>query len=258
MEEGMAEFETVRRTGASVRTAAIDEGLRAHMNRVYGLMAVAMVITGVVAWVFGTDLARAMAGEPTMIVPAALLQSLFASPLRWVVMLAPLGVVFAFSAGINRMSQSTAQSVFWLFAALMGLSLSTIFVVYTGASIAQVFFVTAIAFAGLSLWGYTTKRDLSGWGSFLLMGVIGLIAAMLINLFIASSALQFAISVIGVLVFAGLTAYDTQTIKNTYLQMRAAEGEEFIGKAAILGALSLYLDFINMFVMLLSLFGQRE
>jgi FtsH-binding integral membrane protein len=254
----MAEFETVRRAGAGVRTAQIDEGLRDHMNKVYGLMAVAMVITGIVAYIVGTDFARVVAGEPTMIIPAGALQAMFSSPLRYVIMFSPLIVVFVFSAGLNRMSTGTAQGVFWLFSALMGLSISWIFAVYTGMSIAQIFFVTAIAFAGLSLWGYTTKRDISGWGAFLFMGVIGLLVASIVNIFLGSPALMFAISSIGVLVFAGLTAYDTQNIKNTYLQMRTAEGEAYLGKAAIIGALQLYLNFINMFMMLLSLFGQRE
>jgi len=254
----MAEFETVRRAGAGVRTAQIDEGLRAHMNKVYGLMAVAMVITGLVAYIVGTDFARAVAGEPTVLIPAGVLQAMFSSPLKWVIMFAPLAVVFAFGAGLNRMSEAAAQGVFWLFAALMGLSISWIFAVFTGMSIAQVFFITAIAFAGLSLWGYTTKKDISAWGSFLIMGVIGLIVASLVNIWLASPGLSFAVSAIGVLIFAGLTAYDTQNIKNTYLQMRAAEGEAYLGKAAIMGALSLYLNFINMFMMLLQLFGQRE
>jgi FtsH-binding integral membrane protein len=254
----MADYGTVRRAGAGTATAAIDEGLRAHMNKVYGLMAVGMIITGLVAYVVGTDFARAVAGEPTNILPVGLLQAMFTSPLKWVVMFAPLAVVFAFSAGINRMSEGVAQGVFWLFAALMGLSISWIFSVFTGMSIAQVFFVTAIAFAGLSLWGYTTKKDISGWGSFLIMGVIGLIVASLVNIWLASSAVTFAVSALGVLIFAGLTAYDTQNIKNTYLQLRAAEGHEFLGKAAIMGALQLYLDFINMFMMLLQLFGNRE
>ncbi|MBB5221960.1 hypothetical protein HNP73_001896 [Amaricoccus macauensis] len=254
----MADYGTVRRAGAGTATAAIDEGLRAHMNKVYGLMAVGMIITGLVAYVVGTDFARAVAGEPTNILPVGLLQAMFTSPLKWVVMFAPLAVVFAFSAGINRMSEGVAQGVFWLFAALMGLSISWIFSVFTGMSIAQVFFVTAIAFAGLSLWGYTTKKDISGWGSFLIMGVIGLIVASLVNIWLASSAVTFAVSALGVLIFAGLTAYDTQNIKNTYLQLRAAEGQEFLGKAAIMGALQLYLDFINMFMMLLQLFGNRE
>ena len=254
----MAEFETVRRAGAGVRTAQIDEGLRAHMTKVYGLMAVAMVITGLVAYIVGTDFARAVAGEPTVLIPTGVLQAMFSSPLKWVIMFAPLAVVFAFGAGLNRMSEAAAQGVFWLFAALMGLSISWIFAVFTGMSIAQVFFVTAIAFAGLSLWGYTTKKDISAWGSFLIMGVIGLIVASLVNIWLASPGLSFAVSAIGVLIFAGLTAYDTQNIKNTYLQMRAADGEAYLGKAAIMGALSLYLNFINMFMMLLQLFGNRN
>ncbi len=254
----MAELGTVRRAGVGAGAAQIDEGLRAHMTKVYGLMAVAMIITGVVAWVVGTDFARAVAGEPTNIIPAGVLQAMFTSPLKWVIMFAPLAVVFGFSAGLNRMSEGAAQGVFWLFAALMGLSISWIFAVYTGVSIAQTFFVTAIAFAGLSLWGYTTKKDISAWGSFLIMGVIGLIVAMVVNIWLQSSAVAFAVSSLGVLIFAGLTAYDTQNIKNTYLQMRAAEGEAYLGKAAIMGALSLYLNFINMFMMLLQLFGNRN
>lgn len=194
----MADYRTVNANGTVVGAAAVDQGLRAYMNRVYGLMAVAMLITGGVAWAVGTN--------------PALVQAIFGSPLRWVVMLAPLGVVFAFGAMINRMSASTAQLVFYVYSALMGLSLSFIFMVYTGVSITQTFLVTAIAFAGLSLYGYTTKRDLTAMGSFLMMGLIGLIVASLVNLFLASSAVQFAISVIGVLLFAGLTAFDTQKI----------------------------------------------
>jgi uncharacterized protein len=254
----MAEFDTVRRTGADVRAGYVDEGLRAHMNKVYGLMAVAMVITGLVAWIVGTDFARAVAGEPTVLLPAEMLAAMFTSPIRWVIMFAPLIFIFGFAAGINRMSESTAQTVFWAFSAVMGLSIAWIFAVFTGMSIAQVFFTTAIAFAGLSLYGYTTKKDLSGWGTFLIMGVIGLIAAMILNLFIGSAALQFAITVIGLLVFAGLTAYDTQRIKSEYLMMRGTDGEAYLGKAAILGALSLYINFINMFMFLLQFMGQRE
>ncbi|MDE2793133.1 MAG: Bax inhibitor-1/YccA family protein [Paracoccaceae bacterium] len=254
----MAENQTIRRLGAGVRTAAIDEGLRAYMNRVYALMSIAMIVTGMVAYVVGSDLKSAVSGQPTLILSPEILQFMFASGFRWVIMLSPLAVVFLFSATINRMAQSTAQMVFWLFAGLVGLSLSTIFAVYTGMSIAQTFFVTAIAFAGLSLWGYTTKRDISGWGSFLIMGVIGLIAASLINIFVASAALHFAVSVLGVLIFAGLTAYDTQRIKNTYLQMAGSGNTEWLEKSAIMGALSLYLDFINMFVFLLQFLGQRE
>jgi hypothetical protein len=184
--------------------------------------------------------------------------AIYASPLKWVIMLAPLAVVFGMSAGINKLSEAGLQGVFWLFSALMGLSLSSIFLVFTGYSIVQVFLVTAIAFAGLSIWGYTTKKDISGWGSFLIMGVIGLIVAMVVNIFLASPAVTFAISAIGVLIFAGLTAYDTQKIKNTYLEMRASNGEAYLGKAAIMGALSLYLDFINMFMFMLQLFGNRN
>jgi hypothetical protein len=159
---------------------------------------------------------------------------------------------------INKMSATTAQTVFYAFAAVMGISISSIFLVFTGYSIAQVFLITAIAFAGLSLYGYTTKKDISGWGSFLIMGVIGLIVASIVNIFLASSALMFAISAIGVLIFAGLTAYDTQKIKTEYLAHAHHGDTEWLGKAAIMGALSLYLDFINMFMMLLSLFGNRE
>jgi uncharacterized protein len=254
----MAEFETVRRTGVDARAGYIDEGLRAHMNKVYGLMAAAMVITGLVAWIVGTDFARVVAGEPTVLLPAEMLVAMFTSPIRWVIMFAPLIFVFGFAAGINRMSESTAQLVFWGFAAVMGLSIAWIFAVFTGMSIAQTFFVTAIAFAGLSLYGYTTKKDLSGWGTFLIMGVIGLVVAMILNIFIASAALQFAVSVIGVLIFAGLTAYDTQRLKSEYLMMRGTDGEAYLGKAAIMGALSLYLNFINLFMFLLQFLGQRE
>ncbi|MFC5736161.1 Bax inhibitor-1 family protein [Sinirhodobacter huangdaonensis] len=239
----MAEFDTMRRAAAGQRSALIDEGLRAHMNKVYGLMSVAMLITGAVAWGVGSN--------------PQLVAAIFGSGLKWVVMLAPLAVVFAFSAMINKMSTATAQLVFLAYSALMGLSISFIFAAYTGISVAQTFLVTAISFAGLSLYGYTTKRNLSAMGSFLMMGLIGLIVASLINLFIASSALNFAISVIGVLIFAGLTAYDTQNIKNTYLQL-AASDHDFIGKAAILGALQLYLDFLNLFMFLLQFMGDRR
>jgi FtsH-binding integral membrane protein len=181
--------------------------------------------------------------------------AIYASPLKWVIFLAPLAIVFLFSFRIHKMSMGAAQATFWAFAALMGLSLSSIFMVYTSESIARVFFITAASFGALSLFGYTTKKDLSGWGSFLFMGLIGIIIASIVNLFVGSSALQFAISVIGVLVFAGLTAYDTQQIKEMYY---AGDGAAVQGRKAIMGALRLYLDFINLFVMLLSLFGNRE
>ena len=254
----MQQYDAVRRAGA--RSAAIDEGLRGYMNRVYGLMAVAMVISGAVAYVFGMDLKAVMQGQPTTVIPGEVLVSMYSGPLRWVIMLAPLGMVFLFGAAMRKMSDSGAQMFFWAFAALMGLSIASIFAVYTGISIAQTFFATAIAFGGLSLWGYTTKKDLSGMGTFLLMGVIGLVVASLINIFIASSALQFAISVVGVLIFAGLTAYDTQQIKNEYLELSAMgpQGEAYMGKSAISGALRLYLDFLNMFMFLLQFMGNRE
>ncbi len=258
----MADFNTMRATHAGTRTAMIDAGLRAHMNKVYGLMSAAMLITGAVAFLLAN---MAMTTDPALGVAQIgaskyLTQfgaTLYTSPLKWVVMFAPLAVVFAFSATLHKMQTSTAQIVFWVYAALMGASLSSIFLVYTGVSIAQTFLVTAIAFAGLSLYGYTTKRNLSAMGSFLMMGLIGLIVASIVNIFVASSALQFAISVIGVLIFAGLTAFDTQNIKNIYLQM-AQSDEEYLGKAAIMGALQLYLDFINMFMFLLQFLGNRE
>ena len=240
----MADYTTIRTAGAGVRTAQLDEGLRAHMNKVYGLMSVGMALTGGVAWAVGTN--------------DAMLGAIFGTPLKWVVMFAPLIMVFAFSAMINKLSAAAAQLFFYTFAALMGLSISFIFAVYTGVSIAQTFFATAIAFASLSLYGYTTKRDLSGMGTFLMMGLIGLIVASVVNIFMGSSALQFAISVIGILIFAGLTAYDTQSIKNEYVQHAAAMDQEWLGKSAIMGALRLYLDFINMFMFLLSFMGNRE
>ncbi|MFN6007589.1 MAG: Bax inhibitor-1 family protein, partial [Paracoccaceae bacterium] len=201
----MAEFDTVRSVGVGAR-AQIDEGLRAHMNKVYGLMSVAMLVTAGVAWSVGTsDALLAIFRDPLTLRP---------NILGWVVMFAPLAMVFAFGALLNRMSAAAAQVFFYAFAAVMGLSIAWIFAAFTGVSIAQTFLVTAISFAGLSLWGYTTKRDLSGMGTFLMMGLIGLLVAMIVNIFLASSALAFAISVIGVLIFAGLTAYDTQNIKN--------------------------------------------
>ncbi|TMV57095.1 Bax inhibitor-1/YccA family protein [Thioclava sp. BHET1] len=233
------------RTGrAGARGVQIDEGLKAHMNKVYGLMSLAMLVTGGVAFFVGTN--------------PALLQAIFASPLKWVVMFAPLVVVFAFGAMVQRLSVGAAQGVFLLFSALMGLSISYIFAVYTGISIAQTFLVTAIAFAGLSLYGYTTKRDLSGMGTFLMMGVIGLIVASVINIFLGSPAVMFAISVLGVLIFAGLTAYDTQNIKALYLQMAQSGDRDTLAKSAIMGALQLYLDFLNMFMFLLQFMGNRN
>lgn len=246
----MAEYQTIRSVGAGARAAEIDVGLRAHMNKVYGLMSVGMLLTGGVAWAVGSSAALlSILRNPETLQP---------NILGWVVMFAPLIMVFAFGALINRLSQAAAQLYFYAFAAVMGLSLSWIFAVFTGVSIAQTFLVTSISFAGLSLWGYVTKRDLSGMGTFLMMGLIGLLVAMVVNIFLASSALMFAISVIGVLIFAGLTAFDTQNIKNTYLQHAQGGDQEWLGKAAIMGALNLYLDFINLFMFLLQFMGNRE
>ena len=258
----MADVNSIR-SAAGSRVAAIDEGLRAHMNKVYGTMSIGMLITFAAAWAISglsvtSDPSAAVAQLSQDKYLTQLGYALYASPLKWVVMFAPLAFVFGFSAMINKMSAATAQVVFYAFAAVMGISISSIFLVFTGYSIAQVLLITSIAFAGLSLWGYTTKKDISGWGSFLIMGVIGLVVASIVNIFLASSALMFAISAIGVLIFAGLTAYDTQKIKTEYLAHAHHGDTEWLGKAAIMGALSLYLDFINMFMMLLSLFGNRE
>ena len=248
----MAEFQTVRTGGrtAGISKEQIDEGLRAHMNKVYGTMSIGMLLTFAVAWAVGSspELLGVFRDPVTM------------SPniLGWAVMFAPLIMVFAFGAMINKLSVGGAQLFFYAFAAVMGLSIAWIFAVFTGMSIATVFLTTSIAFAGLSLWGYTTKKDISGWGTFLIMGVIGLIVASLINIWLQSPAIMFAVSILGVLIFAGLTAYDTQNIKNTYLQHAFAGDQEWLGKAAIMGALNLYLDFINMFMFLLQLLGSRE
>ncbi|MGJ3259988.1 MAG: Bax inhibitor-1/YccA family protein [Rhodospirillales bacterium] len=221
--------------------ASIDMGLRKYMLGVYNYMTLGVAITGLMAYVISTQ--------------PAIMQAIFGTGLAWVVMLAPLAFILVLNFGIHKLSASATQLMFWAFAAVMGVSLSTIFIAYTDASIARVFFITAAAFAGLSLYGYTTKRDLTGWGSFLVMGLIGIIIAMIVNMFLASSALDFAISVIGVLIFAGLTAYDTQRIKSMYYE---GDGAEVMTKKSVMGALSLYLDFINMFLMLLHLFGNRE
>jgi len=245
----MAEFDTIR-TAAGARTAQIDAGLRAHMNKVYGTMSVGMLLTFAVAWAVGSS--------PQLLGVFRDPMTLQPNILGWIVMFAPLIMVFAFGAALNRLSAAGAQLFFYAFASVMGLSLSWIFVAFTGFSIAQVFLVTSIAFAGLSLWGYTTHKDLSGMGTFLIMGVIGLVVASVINIFLGSPAIMFAISILGVLIFAGLTAYDTQKIKATYLQHAHTGDSEWLGKAAIMGALSLYLDFINMFMFLLQLLGNRE
>jgi FtsH-binding integral membrane protein len=230
------------------------------MLKVYNYMGIGLVVTGLVAWFAAAaatttdpNAAVGQLADGTLVTQWGAL--LYNSPLMWVVALAPLGFVFALSFGINRFSTGTAQILFWVFAGVMGLSLSSIFLVYTDASIAKVFFITAATFGAMSLYGYTTKRDLTGIGNFLIMGLIGLIIAMIVNIFLASSALDFAISAIGVLIFVGLTAYDTQKIKESYHE---SHGADVLTKGAIMGALSLYLDFINLFMMLLRLFGNRE
>jgi len=231
---------------------AIDQGLRSYMLRVYNYMASGVAITGVVAYLIFSMAVEQGAGG-LQLTPFGNL--MYASAFKWVVIFAPLALVFFISARINSMSLTTAQISFWAFSALMGASISSIFLIYAGESITRVFFITAAAFGALSLWGYTTKRDISAWGSFLFMGLIGIIIASVVNLFIGSTALQFAVSVIGVLVFAGLTAYDTQQIKEMY---SANDDHTMSGRKAVMGALRLYLDFINLFMMLLSLFGDRR
>lgn len=260
----MADYreQTQFQTGVQGRSAAeIDQGLRTYMLGIYNYMMIAMAITG--------GIALFLAGAITTNVPAeavATLQNgtmlnqlgytLYATPLKWVVMLAPLAFVLVMSFGINKMSANTLRIVFLAYSAAMGISLATIFLRYTGESIAQTFFVTAAAFGALSLYGYTTKRNLSAMGSFLMMGLFGLIIASVVNMFISSGPLGFAINVIGVLIFAGLTAYDTQRLKNTYDMV--ANSAEMIAKSTIMGALSLYLNFVNMFMFLLSFMGNRE
>ena len=221
--------------------APIDAGLRAYMLSVYNYMASGLALTGLVA-----------AGVASS---QAAIDTIFGTGLFWVVVLAPLGLVFFLSARIGSMKASTAQALFWVYAGLMGLSMASIFIQFTGASVARVFFITAGTFAAMSLYGYTTHKDLSSWGSFLFMGLIGLILASVVNLFLASTMMQFVISAIGVLVFTGLTAYDTQRIKEMYLE---ADGTEIAAKKAVMGALQLYLDFINLFIMLMNLLGDRR
>jgi FtsH-binding integral membrane protein len=246
----MAEYDrrypTAVRGAAGARVEAIDQGLRAFMLGIYNNMAMGLVLTGIVAY----GVFRWAASDP------AVAETLFASPLRWVIIFAPLAFVFGLSAAVHRLQPGTARLLFLAFAAVMGLSLSSIFLVFTETSIARTFFITAASFGALSLYGYTTKKDLSGWGSFLFMGMIGLILAMIVNIFLGSSALQFAISVIGVLIFAALTAYDTQRLKYTYDVV--AGDQVAAGRASIIGALQLYLDFINLFMFLLQFMGNRN
>jgi len=228
-------------TAAGRDGALFDEGLRQHMLRVYNYMGLGLALTGIVAYIVGTT--------PALYVP------IFQTPLKWVVMLAPLAFVLFFSFRIERMSASTAQIVFWAFCAVMGLSLASVFLVFTGQSIARTFFIAATMFGATSLYGYTTKRDLSQFGSLLIMGLIGVVIASIVNIFLGSSALQFAISVIGIIVFVGLTAWDTQSIKEQYATSLDGESTQ---KLAVFGAFSLYLNFVNIFQLLLNFTGERE
>ncbi|MEZ2332128.1 Bax inhibitor-1/YccA family protein [Mesorhizobium sp. RCC_202] len=230
------------RMGAGVQAgSAYDEGLRQHMLRVYNYMGLGLVVTGLVAFF--------VASTPALYVP------IFSSPLKWVVMLAPLAFVMIFSFKMQTMSAASAQMMFWAFCAVMGLSLASVFLVFTSTSIARTFFIAATMFGATSLYGYTTKRDLTQFSSFLIMGLIGVVIASLVNLFLGSTALQFAISVIGIAVFIGLTAWDTQTIKEQYAENFDAESRQ---KLAVFGAFSLYLNFINIFQLLLNFTGERE
>ena len=241
----------------TAETHVIDEGLRAYMLKVYNYMTSGVFLTGIVSLL----LFKLSGGYNIQVTEMGITGTtsignmIYSSPLAWIIMLAPLGVVFYMSFGIRKMSVSKAQGTFWIFAALMGASLSSIIVVYTGASITRVFFITAATFGAMSIYGYTTKRDLTKLGSFLMMGLIGIIIASIVNIFMKSTMMYFVISIIGVLIFVGLTAYDTQKIKNMYL---ASDTGEVMGKKAVMGALTLYLDFINLFIMLLRLFGQRR
>ena len=245
----------LNRAKAAQKSAAVmDEGLRAYMLKVYNYMATGILLTGIVALLtFKMSVVTNDAGS--IVGLTQLGNAIYLSGLKWLVMLAPLGIVFYMSFGINKMSASKAQTTFWVFAALMGLSLSSILLVYTGMSVTRVFFITSATFGAMSIYGYTTKRDLTKFGSFLMMGLIGIIIAMVVNIFLQSTMMQFMISVLGVLIFTGLTAYDTQTLKEMYVE---GENGETQVKKAIMGALKLYLDFLNLFIMLLMLLGNRR
>jgi uncharacterized protein len=241
-------------TRSSASEAIIDQGLRAYMLKVYNYMASGVLLTGVIALIFfKLAVVTGTSGEITGLTSFG--STIYNSGLKWVIMLAPLGVVLYMSFNIAKMTSAKAQSTFWIFAALMGASLSSIFLMYTGASITRVFFISAGTFGAMSIYGYTTKRDLTKLGSFLMMGLFGIIIASVVNIFMKSSMMYFVISILGVLIFVGLTAYDTQKIKNMYL---VSDSGELMGKKAVMGALTLYLDFINLFIMLLRLFGQRR
>ena len=238
----------------SAKTAVWDAGLRAYMLKVYNYMATGVLLTGIISLIsFKLSADISASGQIIALKPYG--NAIFNSGLKWIIMLAPLAVIFYMSFGINKMSTSRAQTVFWIFTILMGLSLSWVLIVFTGVSVARVFFITSATFGAMSIYGYTTKRDLTKLGSFLMMGLIGIIIASLVNIFLKSTMMHFVISILGVLIFVGLTAYDTQKIKNMY---SASDTVEISGKKAIMGALTLYLDFINLFIMLLRLFGQRR
>ena len=242
-----------RAKAAQQTTVEMDEGLRAYMLKVYNYMATGILLTGIVALLTFKLAVEEISSAGIILTPFG--GSIYNSALRWVVMLAPLAVVFYMSFGINKMSASKAQTTFWVFAGLMGLSLSSLLLFYTGMSVTRVFFICSATFGAMSIYGYTTKRDLTKLGSFLMMGLIGIIIASIVNIFMQSSMMYFAISILGVLIFVGLTAYDTQKIKNMYV---SNDTSEIMGKKAVMGALTLYLDFINLFIMLLRLFGQRR
>ena len=235
------DFNTSFGARPTAQTAEYDEGLRAYMLKVYNYMTSGVLLTGIVSMLVSNS--------------PALLNAIYGSGLQWIVMLAPFAFVMVMSFGLNKMSAGTLQMIFWAFAATMGLSIAWIFIAYTGTSIARTFFITAASFGALSLYGYTTKKSLSGMRTFLMMGLFGLIIASIVNIFLVSTMMQFIISVAGVLIFAGLTAYDTQRIKESYYTMASGE---MAAKGAIMGALSLYLDFINLFMMLLRLLGDRR
>ena len=238
----------------SAKTAVWDAGLRAYMLKVYNYMATGVLLTGIISLI-SFKLSAEVSASGQIIALSDYGDAIFNSGLKWVIMLAPLAVVFYMSFGINKMSTSKAQTVFWIFTILMGLSLSWVLIVFTEVSVARVFFITSATFGAMSIYGYTTKRDLTKLGSFLMMGLIGIIIASIVNIFMKSSMMYFVISILGVLIFVGLTAYDTQKIKNMYA---VNDTGEIMGKKAVMGALTLYLDFINLFIMLLRLFGQRR
>jgi uncharacterized protein len=252
------------RAAGRTDAAAVDAGLRAYMLRIYNYMSIGLAITGLAALgVYMLSVADPSAADAIRVPGTKFYLTQFGwqvyiGPLKWLFMLAPLAMVMVISFGINRLRPATAQMLFWAFSALMGISLSSIFLIYTHSSIVRVFFITAASFGALSLYGYTTKRDMTGMGSFLIMGLFGLIIASLVNAFFPNGMLQFVISVVGVLIFAGLTAYDTQRLKNDYIYGYASQGGDIAERAAITGALSLYLNFINLFTLLLQLLGQRD